>query len=103
MRIASDTPKIIIQTLAKVDVSKVSDKRMEELYNAGSSMLKKYSKFTRSLSNISMIDIKVDERIPQKFGNLLSQINYSGLNFITRKTAEQLMLNWVNENLPMRK
>ena len=102
MRIAKDTPKVIIDNLKKVDVAKVSTQRMDELYKAGTLMLSKYPNFTRTLSGVAMIDVDVDDRIPQKFGNLLSQINYGGLNSASKMAAEGMMKKWIKTNLPMR-
>lgn len=103
MRIASDTPKIIVDTLKKVDVSKVPKSKMDELFKAGQTMINKYPEYTRSLSGVQMVDLKLSQEIPQRFLNLLSQINYSGLGFLVKMTAERMMLNWVKTNLPMRK
>lgn len=101
MRIANDTPKLIIDTLQKVDVTQLSKQQIDTWVKQGQDLLKQFPNNTRPLSSVQFKEIGLNH-IPQSVGDLLSQINYSTLNFLTRSLAEQTMKKWITKNLPMR-
>lgn len=102
MKIANDTPKLIINALQNVDVSKLSQSQIQQWYKQGSELLLKYPTNVRPLSAVSMMEINLPG-VPQEIGNLLSRINYGSLNTLQRIAAEQITKNWIKKNLPMRK
>lgn len=101
MKIANDTPKLILDTLKKVDVTKISKTQIDNWYRQGSELLVKYPKNVRPLSSVQMIDINLPG-VPQEIGNLLSRINYNSLNSLQMIAATQLTKGWIKNNLPMR-
>lgn len=102
MKIAVDTPKIILNALQNVDVSKLSQSQIQLWYKQGSDLLLKYPTNVRPLNSVNMMDVNLPG-VPQEIGNLLSRINYGSLNALQRIAAEQLTKNWIKNNLPMRK
>ena len=102
MRIATDTPPIILNALQKVDVTRISQAQINNWYKQGTELLVKYPKNVRPLSTVLMKEINLPG-VPQEIGDLLSQINYGSLNAFQKIAAEQATKIWINKNLPMRK